>query len=56
MVDGVGTALSLESSYLVALHALADGSYLALVRSNLAEPTLYRYTFDETLARRDRAA
>ena len=50
VVDGVGTALSLESSYLVALHALADGSYLALVRSNLAEPTLYRYTFDETLA------
>ena len=33
-----------------ALTELADGSYLALVRSNLAEPTLYRYTFDETLA------
>jgi len=50
IVDGLGTAMGVDSNYIDSLCRTADGSFLVLMSSSSGGgSTLYRYYFDETL-------
>ena len=50
LVEGSGTTLSLESSYISGLTATAGGAFLALIGDANMTPRLYRYEFDATVS------